>query len=156
MGNTFYKIPEPYNEPIIDYFPGSKQRGRLKAELERQYNREIEIPLIIGGQNIRTGNTGVVVCPHEHGHVLAVYHKAGEREAGLAIEAAMESRQTWISLDWSQRAAIFLKMADLISTKYRYILNAATMLGQSKTAYQAEIEAAEVFDMNPLEDDLKP
>lgn len=142
MGNTFYKMPEPYNEPIVDYFPGSKERGRLKAELERQYNGEIEIPLIIGGQDIRTGNTGEVVCSHEHGHVLAVYHKAGEREAGLAIEAAMESRKTWISLDWSQRAAIFLKMADLISTKYRYILNAATMLGQSKTAYQAEIEAA--------------
>jgi 1-pyrroline-5-carboxylate dehydrogenase len=115
---------------------------RLKDELRRQYDQEIEIPLVIGGQAITTGKTGKITCPHDRGHVLAVYHRAGKKEAKLAIEAAMASRQRWVDLDWSQRAAVFLKMADLISTKYRYVLNAATMLGQSKTAFQAEIESA--------------
>jgi len=134
-------IPEPYNEPVEDYLPDSRDRVLLNNMLEEQYAQELEVPLIIGGEKVYTGNVDKLVCPHDHQHVLATYHQAGPKEAAMAIEAAMESRQAWIDLEWSHRVSIFLKMADLISTKYRYILNSATMLGQSKSVHQAEIEA---------------
>ena len=139
--NTFYHIPEPYNEPVLDYAAGSVERKRMKAELKRQYAQKIEIPLIVGGKRVKTGNIGRVVCPHDHGHVLAEYHLAGPDEAAMAIESALEAKRLWNGFEWTQRAAVFLKMADLLTTKYRFVMNAATMLGQSKTVHQAEIEA---------------
>lgn len=142
MINGIFTIPDPLNEPVLAYAPGSPERARLKAELDRQYAQTLEIPLIIGGQEIRTGKTATAVCPHEHGHVLATYHLAGPAEIQAAIDTALAARRAWGELPWTERAAVFLRMADLITHKYRYILNAATMLGQSKNAYQAEIDAA--------------
>ena len=141
MSNAIFSLPESHNEPILPYAPGSRERALLKAELARQYALELEIPLIIGGQEVRTGRVERAVCPHDHQHVLATFHEAGEAEVRLAIAAALAAKKAWEATPWEDRAAIFHKMASLISTKYRYILNAATMLGQSKTAYQAEIDA---------------
>ena len=124
------------------YLKGSPERIALEAELERQMNTVVDIPLIIGGKEIRTGNVAEVVCPHDHGHVLARYHKAGEKEIRMAIDAAMEAHKQWANTDWTVRAAIVMKCAELLATKYRPILNAATMLGQSKNIYQAEIDSA--------------
>ena len=142
MTNGIFSAPAPHNEPVLTYAPGSGERTRLKAEVDRQYQQAIEIPLIIAGQEIRTGRTGQVVSPHDHRHVLATYHLAGEAEIKQAIEAALQARSRWAAMPWQERAAVFLRMAELITTKYRYILNAATMLGQSKNAYQAEIDAS--------------
>ena len=141
MSNGVFQVPTPFNEPILEYRKGSPERERLVRELKRQHEQKIEIPLIIGGREVRTGNTGKAVCPHDHSHVLADYHKAGQTEVEMAIEAAMQARAVWASMPWEHRASIFIKAAELISTKYRYILNAATMLNQSKNPHQAEIEA---------------
>ena len=152
MSNAIFSLPESHNEPILPYAPGSKERALLKAELARQYSQELDIPLIIGGQEVRTGKTQQAVCPHDHQHVLARYHEAGEAEVHQAIAAAMAAKQAWEATPWEDRAAIFHKMASLISSKYRYILNAATMLNQSKSAFQAEIdstcETADFFRFN--------
>jgi 1-pyrroline-5-carboxylate dehydrogenase len=152
MSNAIFSLPESHNEPILAYAPGSKERALLKAELERQYVLELDIPLIINGQEVRTGKTQKAVCPHDHQHVLAHYHEAGEPEVRLAIDAALKAKKDWEATPWEDRAAIFHKVASLISGKYRYILNAATMLGQSKSAYQAEIdstcETADFFRYN--------
>ena len=154
MTNAIFNLPDFNNEPVQSYAPGSRERALLKAELDRQYNLELDIPLIIGGQEIRTGKLQKAVCPHEHGHVLAQYHEAGEAEIKLAIEAALKAKHDWEAMPWEDRAAIFHKMASLISSKYRYILNAATMLNQSKNAYQAEIdstcETADFFRYNAM------
>lgn len=141
MSNGVFQVPTPFNEPILEYRKGSPERDRLVRELKRQHEQKIEIPLIIGGREVHTGNTGKAVCPHDHKHVLADYHKAGQTEVEMAIEAAMQARADWASMPWEHRASIFIKAAELISTKYRYILNAATMLNQSKNPHQAEIEA---------------
>ena len=152
MSNAIFSLPDAHNEPGLTYAPGSKERALLKAELERQYNLVLDIPIIIGGKEIRTGNTLQAVCPHEHGHVLANVHQAGEAEIRMAIEAAQSAKAAWEAISWEERAAIANRMASLISTKYRYILNAATMLNQSKTAHQAEIdstcETADFFRYN--------
>ena len=152
MSNAIFSLPESHNEPILPYAPGSRERALLKAELARQVALELEIPLIIGGQEIRTGRVERAVCPHDHQHVLATFHEAGEAEVRLAIDAALTAKKAWEATPWEDRAAIFHKMASLISTKYRYILNAATMLGQSKSAFQAEIdstcETADFFRYN--------
>ena len=142
MNNAIIQFPVPQNEPVKAYLKGSPERVALEAELERQYNTVLDIPLIIGGKEIRTGNTGKVVCPHEHGHVLATFHKAGEKEVKMAIDAAMKAREEWSRTPWTTRAAIVLKCAELLATKYRPIMNAACMLGQSKNFYQAEIDSA--------------
>ena len=142
MNNAIIQFPLPQNEPVKAYLKGSPERVALEAELERQYNTVVDIPLIIGGKEIRTGNTGKVVCPHEHGHVLATFHKAGEKEVKMAIDAAMKAREEWSKTPWTTRAAIVLKCAELLATKYRPIMNAACMLGQSKNFYQAEIDSA--------------
>lgn len=142
MKNSIVNFPTPANEPVKSYLKGSPERIALDAELERQYNTEVEIPIIIGGKEIRTGNTGKVTCPHEHHHVLATYHKVSEKEVNMAIEAAMEAHKQWSETDWTVRAAIVLKMGELLATKYRPVLNAACMLGQSKNIYQAEIDSA--------------
>lgn len=141
MRNAIYSFPNPTNEPVKSYLKGSTEREELEKELKRQSSIEIEIPLIIGGKEIRTGNTGKVVMPHDHKHVLATYHKAGPAEVRMAIDAAMEARKQWAETDWVVRASILQKVAELISTKYRALMNAATMLGQSKNFYQAEIDS---------------
>ena len=142
MNNAIINFPVPANEPVKAYLEGSPERIALDAELERQYNTVLDIPIIIGGKEIRTGNTGKVVCPHDHRHVLATFHKVGEKEVQMAIDAAMEAHKVWSRTPWTTRAAIVMKMAELLATKYRPIMNAACMLGQSKNIYQAEIDSA--------------
>ncbi len=142
MNNAIYSFREPKNEPIFTYSPGTPERELLKNELELQNSRVIDIPLIIGGKEIRTGMTGKVVKPTDHSHVLATYHMATEKEVNLAIESALAAKNDWMNLAWMERASIMIKTAELISKKYRYVLNAATMLGQGKNVIQAEIDAA--------------
>ncbi len=147
MNNTVFHLEVPHNEPLEPYAPGSPARARIKAELARQAGAEVEIPLVIGGKEIRTGRTGKVVMPCDHRHVLATYHKATEKEVALAIDAALAAKKQWEGLSWVERASITLKAAELLSRKHRDLLNAATMLGQGKSVYQAEIDSAcEVID----------
>jgi len=147
MNNAIYNFREPKNEPVMTYGSGSSERDLLIKELKRQYGKVIDIPLIIGGKEIRTGKTGKVVMPSEHSHVLATYHMAGEKEVEMAINAALDAKCEWMTLAWMERAAIMIKAAELISKKYRFLLNATTMLGQGKNVYQAEIDAAcEIID----------
>ena len=141
MNNSIYNFKLPENEPVLAYLPGSPERAELESELEKQSNTKIEIPLVIGGKKVFTGNTGKVVMPHNHSHTLAIYHKAGEKEIKMAIDAALDAHSDWNSQHWTTRASIMLKIAELITVKYRAKLNAATMLGQSKNIYQSEIDA---------------
>ncbi|HOF46056.1 MAG TPA: L-glutamate gamma-semialdehyde dehydrogenase [Bacteroidales bacterium] len=142
MNNSNFEFREPKNEPVYSYAPGSIERELLQKELHRQYNQTIEIPLIIGGKEVKTGNLGKVVMPTDHQHVLATYHKVGKAEVEMAIKAAMEAKKEWENIHWIERASIMMKAGELLSKKYRYKLNAATMLGQGKNAYQAEIDSA--------------
>ena len=142
MNSAVFKFEKPKNEPVLSYAPGSPERAELTAELERMASSPIEIPLIIGGKEVRTGNLGKVVMPHNHSHVLATYHLAGEKEVKMAIDAAVEARKKWEKIPWVERASIAIRVAELIAKKYRAVMNAATMLGQSKNAYQAEIDSA--------------
>jgi 1-pyrroline-5-carboxylate dehydrogenase len=142
LNNAIFKVPLPVNEPVYDYAPGSAERARLKAALAEIAGKRIEIPLIIGGREVRTGNLGQAVMPHDHQHVLADYHQAGEAEIEQAIAAAMAAKQQWAALRWEERAGIFLKAAELLSGKYRFVMNAISMLSTSKSAFQAEIDAA--------------
>ncbi len=136
------KIPEPENEKVLSYEPDSKERYLLKKEINKQKNTFFKIPLIIGGKEIFTEKEKSVVSPHDHKKRLGVCSQAGEDEIRQAIECSLEAKKKWEKLSWHHRAAIFLKIAELISTKYRYVLNAATMLNQSKSAFQAEIDSA--------------
>ena len=142
MNNAIFNLDYPSNEAVRSYVPGSRDRKLLNEALDKLSAEVQDIPLIIGGKEIRTGNTGDVLMPHNHKHKLATYHKAGEKEVKMAVEAALEAHETWSSLSWVERISITLRAAELISKKYRYLLNAATMLGQGKNAYQAEIDAA--------------
>jgi 1-pyrroline-5-carboxylate dehydrogenase len=147
MNNAIYNFREPKNEPVLSYKPGSEERRLLEEELEKQKNQIIDIPLVIGGKEIRTGKTGKLVMPSDHHHVLATYHMATEKEVSLAIDAALDAKCEWMTLSWMERAAIMAKAAELISKKYRFKINAATMLGQGKNVLQAEIDSAcEVID----------
>lgn len=141
MRNAIYNFPIPNNEPVKAYLKGSPEREALEAELKRQTETVLDIPIIIGGKEIRTGNTGKVVMPHNHQHVLATYHKAGPAEVKMAIDAAMAAHAEWELLEWTTRVAILMRVAELITGKYRALINAASMLGQSKNCYQAEIDA---------------
>lgn len=141
MDNSIYRFAKPDNEPIKGYAPGSPEKAELKKTLAQLSSEEWDIPLIIGGKEIRTGNTGKVVMPHDHRHVLATYHKAGEKEVQMAIDAAMKAHHDWSRLPWTERATIMMRVAELFTTKYRYLLNASVMLGQSKNPFQAEIDA---------------
>lgn len=141
MNNAIYNFQTPQNEPVLSYLKGSSERDGIEKELPKQVQQQIEIPLIIGGKEIRTGDTDTVVMPHNHGHVLATYHKAGPKEVEMAAKAAVEAHRGWSSLPWTIRASILLKAAELISHKYRHVMNAVTMLGQSKNIYQSEIDA---------------
>ena len=136
------KIPTPVNEPVLPYAPGSRERSELKQALKDFSGRQIEIPVVIGGKEIRTGKTVDAVMPHCHRHVLAKVHQAGPEEVTAAVKAAREAWRDWSNWTLVDRAAVFLKAADLLATRWRAMLNAATMLGQSKTAFQAEIDAA--------------
>src|SRR6266550_3660662 len=136
------RVPNPQNEPVKSYAPGSPERASLKERLRTMADERIEIPLIIGGQEIRTGALAQTVMPHNHRHVLADWHRAGPAEIDKAIEASRAASRDWANWAWEDRAAVFLKAAELLTTTWRATLNASTMLGQSKTAFQAEIDAA--------------
>jgi len=134
-------VPTAVNEPVHQYAPGTEEKARLKAKLKELSSQELEIPVIIGGKEIYTGQTTKSVMPHNHGHTLATFHMAGEKEIRAAIDAAMEAKKEWSHTPWETRVAVMKKAAYLISTRYRERMNAAAMLGIGKTCYQAEIEA---------------
>jgi 1-pyrroline-5-carboxylate dehydrogenase len=140
--NAIIKVPTPFNEPVYSYAPGSREKKDLKAQLKKMLGEKIEIPLIIGGKEILSGNMADCRCPHDHKHILGQYHKAGPPELDKAVKEAKKAWKDWSVMDWNSRASIFLRAAELLATKYRYILNASTMLGQSKTCHQAEIDSA--------------
>jgi 1-pyrroline-5-carboxylate dehydrogenase len=142
MSNAYFKVPEPINEPVKSYVPGSPEREALTKRISELKSQQIEVPLIIGGEEVKTGNTQEMIIPHNKKHILGVYHKASKKEVEMAIEAALEARKEWANMPWEQRVSIFLKMADLLAGPWRSTLNGATMLGQSKTAHQAEIDSA--------------
>ncbi|MBM4182673.1 MAG: L-glutamate gamma-semialdehyde dehydrogenase [Gemmatimonadetes bacterium] len=135
-------VPRPTNEPVLTYAPGTPERAALKRELAAQAAQVVDIPLLIGGREVRTGDTFDVVMPHEHGHVIARAHRAGPKEVDAAARAALEARSDWSRTPWEERAAVFMRAADILAGPLRQTLNAATMLGQSKTAFQTEIDAA--------------
>jgi len=136
------RVPVPVNEPVKSYAPGTPERAELKARLQSMSSERIDIPVVIGGQEFRTGNTQQVVMPHNHRHVLADWHVATPELVQRAVQASADARREWASWPWEDRAAVFLKAAELLATSWRQTLNASTMLGQSKTAFQAEIDAA--------------
>ncbi len=134
--------PTPANEPVLGYTPGSPERKRIEAELDRQLGMQIEVPLVIGGQKLTPGNTRKLVMPHRHSHVTGISHQAGEPEIAKALAEAERARGPWAAMPWEDRAAIFLRAARLLQNDFRDRINASTMLGQSKTIHQAEIDAA--------------
>ena len=142
MINARAQVPTPVNEPVLSYAPGSPERRALTAQLAEQAGRQIEIPLIVGGAEVTTGDLGRCVMPHDHRHVLATFHKGNADTVRQAVDAAAAARPGWAAMPWEARAAIFLKAAELLAGKYRPAVNAATMLNQSKTVVQAEIDAA--------------
>lgn len=141
MNNSVYLFEKPHNEPVYSYAPGTPERKKLQEALAELASQKQEIMPIIGGKEISTGNMGTVVMPHDHHHVLANYHKVGEKEVTLALEAARKAHHDWSNLPWTERASVMMRIARLIATKYRYQLAAALMLGQSKNPMQAEIDA---------------
>jgi 1-pyrroline-5-carboxylate dehydrogenase len=142
MANSIPNVPAPKNEAVRAYAPGSPERTSLQARLHELSRKKVDIPLVIGGKNVRTGNKGECRCPHDHGHLLGTYHKAGRKEVDKAIAAAKKAWPEWSAMPWEQRASVFLKAAELLAGPYRDTLNAATMLGQSKNVFQAEIDSA--------------
>src|SRR3954466_12147147 len=136
------RVPQPVNEPINSYAPGTAPRAELKARLMSMAAETVDIPVIIGGREIRTGQTHAVTMPHDHGHVLGQYHVASAEHVQQAIAASAAARREWAAWPWEDRAAVILRAAELLATTWRATINAATMLGQSKTAFQSEIDAA--------------
>ncbi|MEO8909894.1 MAG: L-glutamate gamma-semialdehyde dehydrogenase [Gemmatimonadaceae bacterium] len=136
------RVPHPVNEPVKSYAPGSPERAELKARLQSMSNERVDIPLIIGGEEVHTGELAQTVMPHNHRHILADWHRANPEHVDMAVKAAESAAKEWAHWAWEDRAAVFLKAAELLTTTWRQTLNAATMLGQSKTAFQAEIDAA--------------
>ncbi len=136
-----HRPPAPINEPVLGYAPGSRERAELKARLEDMKSEVVEIPLVIDGEDVLTGNMSEVYMPHDHGHVLARYHMAGPDDVKRAVESCMDARTDWASWNWQDRAAVFLRAAELLAGPWRQTLNASTMLGQSKTCHQAEIDS---------------
>ncbi|MBS4023206.1 MAG: L-glutamate gamma-semialdehyde dehydrogenase [Dethiobacter sp.] len=139
--NSVFAFARPTNEPVFSYAAGSEEKRQIKDKLVEFRSKVIEIPLLVGGKEIRTGNMGEIRIPHNHRHVIARYHKAGKKEVDMAIAAAMEAKKRWEKMQWDRRAAIFKKAAALIAGPYRADINAATMLGQGKNIYQSEIDA---------------
>ena len=147
MSDVMFTIPDPRNETVLGYLHGSPEKAELKAALKAMAATQVEIPLFIDGREVRTGRLADCVMPHCHAHKLGCYHKAESREVKAAIKAAERARPGWAAMPFQQRAAILLKAAELLAGRRRMLLNAATMLGQSKTAFQAEIDsAAELID----------
>jgi 1-pyrroline-5-carboxylate dehydrogenase len=142
MSTGFFHIPAPKNEPVLSYAPGSKERAALKKALEEARAQVIDVPMYIGAEEIRTENKKSLTPPHDHKHILGHFSEGDKSHVEQAINAAMAAKELWAGLSWENRASIFLKAADLLAGPYRYKINAATMLGQSKNAYQAEIDAA--------------
>ncbi len=136
-----HRPPAPINEPVLGYAPGSRERAELKARLEDMKSEVVEIPLVIDGEDVLTGNMSEVHMPHDHGHVLARYHMAGPDDVKRAVESCMDARTDWASWNWQDRTAVFLRAAELLAGPWRQTLNASTMLGQSKTCHQAEIDS---------------
>ncbi|MFQ6615888.1 MAG: L-glutamate gamma-semialdehyde dehydrogenase [Fidelibacterota bacterium] len=148
MNNAKVRVPPPANEPIKSYAPGTPERDALRSKLTELRSEEIEIPLIIGDREVRTGNVATCVMPHSHRHVLARYHQAGDREVHMAIETALDAWKGWSTTPWESRIAVFKRMAALLEGPYRFLLNAAAMLNLSKNVFQAEIDSAcEMIDM---------
>jgi 1-pyrroline-5-carboxylate dehydrogenase len=141
MANGIFNVPVASNEPIYDYAPNTPEREALLASYRKQYTSTVDVPMYIGGQEVRTGKLGKLTPPHEHQHILGHYHIGDESHVKAAVNSALEAREQWGNMPWEHRAAIFLKAADLISGKYRYKINAATMLAQGKNCFQAEIDA---------------
>jgi 1-pyrroline-5-carboxylate dehydrogenase len=145
--HAIFRAPEPYNEPALSYAPGTPERETLRLRLQEMESQKLDLPLVIGGEEVRTGKTFEAVQPHKRSHVLADVNLGGEKEVARAIGAAAEAWKDWSRTPWEDRAAIFLRAAELLAGPWRQTLNAATMLGQSKTAHQAEIDSAcEVID----------
>ena len=142
MSNAYFNVQEPKNEPYNSFAPGTPERETLKKRLKELKSEVIEIPAIINGKEVKTGRTADVVMPHNHGHKLATVHLCGEKEVNMAVDAALEAQKEWANLPWEERVAVFQKAADLVTGPWRDTMNASTMLGQSKTPQQAEIEAA--------------
>lgn len=142
MANGFFRVPPAYNEPVKSYAPGSPEREAVLKQYDAYYNSNRDIPLTIGGEKVRTGNTRPIAPPHDHQHQVGQYHLASEKEVRQAIDTALAARASWAALPWEQRASVFLKAAELIAGPYRDRINAATMMAQSKTVHQAEIDSA--------------
>ncbi|MDE0905758.1 MAG: aldehyde dehydrogenase family protein, partial [Planctomycetota bacterium] len=142
MTHGTYQTPDPVNEPVRGYAPGSPERKSLQAELKRMRSNPIEVPLLVGGEKVETGNTAKMRSPHNHGMDLGTYHQARPEDVTRAINAATDARADWQALPWEERATVFLRAADLLAGPWRDRVNASTMLGQSKTCHQAEIDAA--------------
>ena len=142
MFNGIFRVPQPVNEPCLDYGPGSPERAELKAKLNEMLGQQLDVPMIIAGKEVRNGTLADMVCPHDHRHVLGKYHQGNALFVEKAIEAANEAKAEWSRMPWDARAIVFLKAAELLAGKYRQTLNAATMLNMSKTPHQAEIDAA--------------
>ena len=142
MTNAFFNVPFPKNEPVLNYAPGSRERIALKNALKEALSQEHDIPMYIGSEEVRTDHKQRLSPPHDHKHTLGYFHEGDRDHVSQAIDAALAAKPLWANLAWENRAAIFLKAADLLATTYRYKINAATMLGQSKNCYQAEIDSA--------------
>ncbi|HVT58869.1 MAG TPA: L-glutamate gamma-semialdehyde dehydrogenase [Thermoanaerobaculia bacterium] len=142
MSNAISPLAAPANEPVRAYGPGSPEKASLKLRLASMLGERIEIPLVIGGKEVRTGDLGQAVCPHQHGHLLATFHQAGAAEVAAAAAAARRAWRDWSETSWEERAAVLLRAADLLAGPWRDTLNGATMLNQSKTVFQAEIDSA--------------
>jgi 1-pyrroline-5-carboxylate dehydrogenase len=142
MSTGFYNVPIPVNEPIKGYVPGSPERLELQKKIQEMRSTQVDLPMIIGGKEVRSGNKVEMFPPHDLSHKLGTYHQGDKTHVGQAIDAALKAKNQWANTPWQHRAAVFLKAADLIAGPYRAKINAATMLGQSKNAYQAEIDAA--------------
>ncbi|MGB0949642.1 MAG: aldehyde dehydrogenase family protein, partial [Marinirhabdus sp.] len=142
MPKGFYDVPLAINEPVLDYAPGSPERERVAKAYKKMYNSKVDVPLYINGEHVKTGDTATMAPPHDHKHILGTYHRAKKKHIEKAIRTALRARKKWADMPWENRAGIFLRAAELIAGPYRAKINAATMLGQSKTIYQAEIDAA--------------
>ena len=142
MGKGFFEVPIAVNEPIKRYAPGSPERTKALDAYKKMYNSTIDVPMYINGEDVKTGNIDTMSPPHDHQHIVGTYHKAEKKNIDTAILGALEARNTWANTPWEQRAAIFLRAAELIAGPYRAKINAATMVAQSKTIHQAEIDAA--------------
>ncbi|MFP5284126.1 MAG: aldehyde dehydrogenase family protein, partial [Thermoanaerobaculia bacterium] len=142
MANAIFHLAAPANEPVRSYAPGSPEKKSLKKRLDEMLSEEIEIPILLGGREVRTGDLARAVCPHDHKHVLATYHQAGAAEVEAAAQAAKEAWREWSEVSWEERASVLLRAAELLAGPWRDTLNASTMLNQSKTVFQAEIDSA--------------